>query len=108
MPLCDARVVEVGSQLLGEESIRLSVKVVPSSSKNCVAEWLGDVLKLRVTAPPERGKANLAVEATLALALDLPTGAVRVIRGKTSPRKVVQIDDLSESEVFRRLGRGAV
>jgi uncharacterized protein YggU (UPF0235/DUF167 family) len=83
--------------------MHLPVKVVPASSQNCIAGWLGEALKVRVTACAERGKANAAVEATIAEALGIPADSARVIRGKTSPRKVVEILGLSESEVYRRL-----
>ena len=82
---------------------RLSVKVVPGSSRSCVAGWLGDTLKLRVSAVPERGKANAAVEALLDQALELPSGSARVVAGHTSPRKTVEIEGLSEQEVRCRL-----
>jgi uncharacterized protein len=90
-----------------DTTIKLRVKVVPSSSRDCIAGWLGEVLKVRVTAPAERGKANSAVEATIAEALGLPKGSARVVQGRTSPRKVVEIVGLSRSEVHRRLSRGA-
>jgi uncharacterized protein len=88
-------------------SIQLPVKVVPASSRSGIAGWLGDTLKVRVTAPPERGKANAAVEATIAAALGISVTCARVIHGKTSPRKIVEIVGLSEGEVHRRLSKGA-
>jgi uncharacterized protein (TIGR00251 family) len=89
------------------QTIQLPVKVVPASSRTCIAGWLGEALKIKVTAPAEGGKANAAVEATLAEALGVPSSSVRVIRGWTSPRKIVDIVGLSESEVYRRLSKGA-
>lgn len=83
--------------------MKLPVKVVPKASRNYVAGWMGETLKVCVTAPPERGKANAAVEEVLAAALGLPTGRVRVVVGHTSPRKIVEIDGLEEAEVRRRL-----
>lgn len=83
--------------------IRLRLKVVPGSSRTCIAGWLGDVLRVRVTAPPEHGKANAAVEALLREALALPAGHVRVAAGHSSPRKVVEIVGLAEAELRRRL-----
>jgi len=68
---------------------------------------LGEALKVRVTAPAERGKANSAVERTLAEALGVSRDSARVVRGRTSSRKIVEIAGLSESEVHRRLSRGA-
>jgi uncharacterized protein YggU (UPF0235/DUF167 family) len=70
-----------------------------------VAGWLGGTLKVRVTAPAARGTANAAIEATLAEALGISTACVRVVAGKASPRKVVEIARLSESEVHARLAR---
>ncbi len=86
---------------------QLQVKVVPGASRNGIAGWLGETLKVRVTAQPERGRANAAVEATIAEALGISTKSARVIHGKTSPRKIVEILGLSEREVYRRLSKSA-
>lgn len=89
----------------GTPRIRLQLKVVPGSSRAGIAGWLGETLRVRVTAPPERGKANAAVEALLASALDLPTDAVRIVAGHASARKVVELSGLSEAELRGRLSR---
>ena len=93
--------------MTGDATIQLKVKVVPGSSHNGIAGWLGDTLKVRVTAQPERGKANGAVEAAIAEALGISVKSARVIHGKTSSRKSIEIQGLSESEVYRRLSAGA-
>lgn len=85
----------------------MPIKVVPASSRNCVAGWLGEALKVRVTAPAERGRANAAVETTIAEALGVSKECIRVVTGKTSARKAVEIIGVSESEVYRRLSKGA-
>ncbi|MEQ9560930.1 MAG: DUF167 domain-containing protein, partial [Woeseiaceae bacterium] len=77
--------------------------VVPGASRSGIAGWLGDALRVRVTAPAERGKANAAVEALLREVLDLPSGSVRIIAGGSSPRKTVEIIGLSEVEIRKRL-----
>lgn len=82
---------------------RLSLKVRAGGSRNAIVGWLGDALKVAVTAAPERGKANAAVEALLAEALGLPRSAVQVVAGHTQPRKQVEIDGLAADEVRRRL-----
>ena len=86
----------------------MHVKVVPGSSRDRIGGWLGETLKVRVTAPAERGKANAAVEAILAEALGVSKERARVVRGRTSQRKLVEVVGLSESEVYRRLSKGAV
>jgi len=89
----------------GDTTIKLPLKVVPGSSRSCIAGWLGEALKVRVTAPAERGKANAAVEKIVAEALSVSKESVRVVVGKTSPQKVVEITGLSEAEVFSRLAK---
>jgi len=88
-------------------TIKLQVKAIPASSRNCIAGWLGNTLKVRVTAPAERGKANAAVETIVAEALGVSRTCARVVAGKTSPRNVVEILGLSEAEVYQRLSKGA-
>jgi len=84
-------------------TIKLPIKVVPASSRNGIAGWLDETLKVRVTAPAERGKANAAVITVIAEALGISRECIQVIAGHASARKIVEIDGLSESEVHRRL-----
>lgn len=85
--------------------MKLAVKVVPGSSREGIAGWLGESLKVCVTAPPERGRANTATEAVVAEALGLPRDRVRVVSGHGSPRKVLEISGLSESDARERLSK---
>lgn len=84
---------------------RLRVKVVPGSSREAIAGWLGETLKVRVAAPPERGRANAALEALLADALALPPGSVRVVAGRASQRKLLEVQGLREAELEQRLSK---
>jgi len=83
----------------------LRIKVVPGASRDEIAGWLGGALKVRVTAPPERGRANAAVEGLLAASLGLPAECVRVVAGLSSARKTVAIERLSATQVGERLGK---
>lgn len=83
--------------------MRLNVKVVPKSSRTVVAGWLGDELKIRVAAPPERGKANDAVVALLARALGLRPDRIRIVAGAASGRKLLEIDGITEADARARL-----
>ena len=64
---------------------------------------MGDTLKVWVTAPPERGKANVAVQAVLADALGVSRESIRLVAGLKSSRKVVEVEGLAAAEVQRRL-----
>ncbi len=59
---------------------------------------------MKVSAPPEKGKANAAVEALVARTLDLPIGAARIVSGSTAPQKVMEIQGLSMDEIMQKLG----
>ncbi len=81
----------------------LKVKVVSGSSRNHIARWLGESLKIRVTAIPEKGKANDAVVSLLADTPRIPKHDVTLSSGASSPRKVFKISGLSHSEIKSRL-----
>lgn len=83
--------------------MKIPLKVVPGSSRDCIAGWLGEALKVRVKAPPESGKANKAVEKLLAKTLQVPLASVSIVRGGSSPRKVVEIRGLSQADIEKRL-----
>jgi len=85
---------------------KLQLKVSPKASRDAVSGWMGDTLKVSVTAVPERGKANEAVIELLAGALGLPKSRIRVLRGETQPNKLVEVDGLDDTELRRRLGQG--
>ena len=64
---------------------RLNVKVVPGPSRNQIVGWLGDALKIKVTAPPEKGKANEAVIEMLADHLGISINNITIESGHSSP-----------------------
>jgi len=83
---------------------RLRLKVVPKAARSSIAGWIGDALKIRVTAAPERGKANTAVIALLASALGISRERIVLVAGETQARKIVEIRGLSDAELRMRLG----
>lgn len=65
----------------------------------------GDALKVRVTAPPEGGRANDEVIRLLAGALGVPRSAVEIVAGHTSRRKRVRVFGVTPEQVAA-LARG--
>jgi uncharacterized protein (TIGR00251 family) len=45
-----------------KEGCTFQVRVVPRSRRDQVAGLYGDAIKIRLAAPPERGKANRALQ----------------------------------------------
>jgi uncharacterized protein len=85
----------------------LGVKVVPGSSRTAIAGVWNGMLKVKVAAPPEKGKANKALVEFLAAALGLKGKDVAVISGQTNPVKHVEIAGRIEASVLDELAGGA-
>jgi len=83
--------------------VELSVKLQPRASRNEIAGALGDELKIKVTAPPVDSAANEALVELLAEKLDVPRGAVQLLRGHTSRHKTVLIAGVTVEEGTKRL-----
>jgi uncharacterized protein (TIGR00251 family) len=88
-----------------ERTTRLRLRVSPGAARTELAGRHGDGWKVRVSAPPERGRANDAVVGLLAERLGLPRTAVSVVAGDASRDKIVELRGLDSAEAERRLGR---
>jgi hypothetical protein len=84
--------------------VRLSVKVQPGASRNAVVGKNGEEWKLAVTAPPVEGRANQACIELVAERLGIPRSAVRIARGQSGRKKILEIEGLPIGEIERRLG----
>ena len=86
-----------------DSGVVLPLRVQPKASRDAVVGLIGERLKVAVTAPPEKGKANAAVVKTVARALGLRTSDVALISGETSRDKELLISDCSRSEIAGRI-----
>jgi len=69
------------------------VKVIPRSAKTEIAGEMADgTLKVKVAAPPEKGKANETLCAFLAEHYGVPRSAVTIVSGHSAALKLVRID----------------
>jgi uncharacterized protein (TIGR00251 family) len=72
--------------------LRISVKVVPKSSRNEVVEVQADgTWRIKVAAAPEKGKANAELCEFLAKEFGVARSKVEVVAGHASHRKQVLI-----------------
>jgi uncharacterized protein (TIGR00251 family) len=77
--------------------ITFSVRVTPKGGRDAVDGWGRDakgarILKARVSAPPDDGKANAALVSLLAKAFSVPRSAVMIMAGAASRNKRIRID----------------
>jgi uncharacterized protein (TIGR00251 family) len=72
----------------------LRVKVIPRSAKTEIAGEMSDgTLKVKIAAPPEKGKANAALCAFLAGHFKVPRSAVTIVSGHGAALKLVRVDN---------------
>ena len=73
------------------DAIEFEVHVRPRASRSALAGMHDGVLALRVCAPPADGQANDAVIKLLATTFGVRAGAVEIVRGESSRRKLIRI-----------------
>lgn len=71
--------------------MRLSVWVVPRAARERVESVGEGRLRVAVTAPPHEGRANAAVVRAVAAYLNVLPSRVRIVRGGTSRRKILEV-----------------
>ena len=72
-------------------SIQITVKIVPGSSKTAHAGILDGMLKIKIAAPPEKGKANKALITYLSKKLAIKKTDIEIVSGQTNPVKYLRI-----------------
>jgi uncharacterized protein (TIGR00251 family) len=86
------------------DGVAIRIKVVPGAARDQIAGLLGGRLKLRVSAPPEGGRANRRVCELLAGTLGIRPSAVSVTAGHGSAEKTVLVRGVPIERVRELLG----
>jgi uncharacterized protein (TIGR00251 family) len=84
-------------------TVEFTVKVVPRSSKTILAGVLGDMLKIKLSAAPEKGKANELLIEFLAETMGIKKNTVKITSGLSSQVKTIQIKGISVEALFEKL-----
>jgi uncharacterized protein len=82
--LIDAAMIELAAHPRG---VVLPVRVHAGGRKNGILGEHDGMLRVAVTAAPDKGKANKAIISLLSDALKLPKSSIELIAGETSPQK---------------------
>jgi uncharacterized protein len=85
--------------------VRFSVHVRPRSKRPTVGGAYAGSLIVKVPAAPHEGAANEDVVNALAGSFGVPVTCVRILQGRRSPRKVIEldIDDQEGARIFESL-----
>ena len=89
------------------ETTRLRLRVSPGAGRTALVGRHGDAWKVRVTAAPERGRANEAVLRLLSETLALPRNAIALVSGHGAREKIVELTGMGPALIERRLASAA-
>jgi uncharacterized protein (TIGR00251 family) len=87
----------------GENGVSFGVKVHPRAKKNAITGEVGDALKLSLTTPPIKGRANEACIDFFAKLLKVPRSSVTIASGLSSRNKVIRVAGVDAQYVRDRL-----
>ncbi|MBE0535079.1 MAG: DUF167 domain-containing protein [Phycisphaerae bacterium] len=95
--MAGVEIKQVGDRIL------FTVKVVPASSRTAMAGEMEGMLKVKVQAPPEKGKANDCLLAFLAGKLGVRKNAVEITSGMSHPVKQIAVQGLTVAGAKEKL-----
>ncbi|MCW2986295.1 MAG: hypothetical protein JWR63_3865 [Conexibacter sp.] len=82
----------------------LVVRLTPRADRDAIVADDG-VIRVRVTAPPVGGQANMALVKLLAKALGVPRSRLTIVRGQSARDKLVRVEGLDADDAHARLRR---
>ena len=88
----------------GERGAALTVRVTPRARRTEVAGIREDgALRIRITAPPVEGRANIALIEYLAEVLGIRKTRIEILAGEKGLDKIVSITGMAAQEDTKRL-----
>ncbi len=82
-----------------DQGILVPVRAQPKARRNAIVGTHASRLRIAVSDPPEKGKANRAVGEILAGALGVSPSRVMLVTGASSPNKTFLVTGLSREAV---------
>lgn len=85
------------------EGLRLALRVTPRAGRNSVEGVRDGRLLVKVTAPPDEGKANAAVVKLLAKHFSIPPSSIELLSGATAREKLLLLRGIALADAARTL-----
>jgi len=95
----------MGNPVTEQQRATLVVHVQPGAGRNEVVAFTGGVLRVRVAAPPVKGKANRELGKLLSTVLGVSKSNVTIEKGVTARTKTIIVTGLTQEQVVRLLER---
>jgi uncharacterized protein (TIGR00251 family) len=88
---------------MDQELIKISIKVTPNAGKNEVVGFSNGIWRIKVAAPPDKGKANKELIGFLSKILGLRKDNLNILKGHSSHNKIVSIEEINAEDLIKRL-----
>jgi uncharacterized protein (TIGR00251 family) len=86
-----------------ENKAVIPVRVHPNQARNEIAGFANGVVRVNISAPPAKGKANRELVAYLSRLLGIGKDNISIIKGHTARNKIIAIDGMSQDSVMKLL-----
>lgn len=84
---------------------KIKVKVNAGSSRNRIAGWRGETLKINIKEPPEKGRANKELIKFLAETLEIDRREIEISHGLVAPEKIITIHGLNNRKALAKIDK---
>lgn len=81
----------------------LPLLIYPNATSNKVLGYSSGTLRVKVSAPPTKGRANKELIAFLSRLLGVSKSSIDILKGHTSRSKLITINGLSWEEIKNQL-----
>ena len=88
---------------MSKNRVELKVLVQPNARTNGIVSFSENILKVRIAAPPVKGRANSELNKFLSSVLGISKSSVTIKRGIASKQKLVVIDGLTQHQITEKL-----
>jgi uncharacterized protein (TIGR00251 family) len=85
---------------VGGKAATLRVHVVPGAPRDEILGMQGDTVRVRVAAPPVRGKANASLVKLLARTLGVKKDQIEIVSGHNARRKLILVQGTEKDAIL--------
>jgi uncharacterized protein (TIGR00251 family) len=88
---------------VSSDGVILPVLAHPGAKRNAIVGEHGGAVRVAVSAPPDKGNANAAIQTVLAERLNCKPARITLVSGATSRQKRFLIEGMTAHELRQRL-----
>ena len=81
----------------------ITVRIHPNADRNEIVSCVNGVLRINISASPEKGKANKMLVVFLSQLLATSKDNIHIIKGHTNRNKYIVIDNLNQESTMKLL-----